>query len=147
MYKAKSYPFNLVGPVDILWRPIHERPSQGSGNLAAKNGLKLGKTAAAQARTSTRALWIRCHPLIYEDVLTELKYVVQMYLRDANDTGKNSVEIEVADSRDQFNVFQLIGPKSSQVIHGALKPIKHDDRPEFTEVRCRPVAFDTLDIK
>lgn len=126
MYKAKSYPFNLVGPVDILWRPVHERAPPGSGNLAAKNGPK--------RQASTRTLWIRCHPLIYEDVLAELKYVVQMYLRDANDTGKNSVEIEVADLRDQFNVFQLIGPKSSQVIHGALKPIKHDDRPELTEV-------------
>ena len=79
-----------------------------------------------------RELWIRCHPSIYEDILAAVHAVVKAPLYKVPD-GVN-VTIEVTDLRDRFNIFDLVGPKSSQVIHGALDPVKSEDREEFRKV-------------
>lgn len=39
----------------------------------------------------------------------------------------------MADLREHFNVFEIMGPKSSQVIKGALRPVD-DQRGEFRKV-------------
>ena len=43
-------------------------------------------------------------------------------------------EVEIADLRESINVFEIMGPKSSQVIRGALRPLLGDERAEFKQV-------------
>jgi len=54
--------------------------------------------------------------------------------------SQNSYTVEVIDRRDSINVFEITGPKSSQVIHGALKPTIANQKGEFKKVRHIPVA-------
>jgi len=55
------------------------------------------------------------------------------------------VEVEIADLRGQFNSFDLIGPKSSQVIRGALSITKGDNSAVKKQVRSiTEILEDTL---
>lgn len=45
------------------------------------------------------------------------------------------MEIEIADLRGHFNIFELVGPKSSQVIHGILKLANPEERQSVRKVR------------
>ena len=47
-------------------------------------------------------------------------------------------KVEVVDLRGKFNIFELMGPKSSQVIKGALTPVPGDDREELNQVNYFP---------
>lgn len=138
MYKPKSYPFDLIGPVEIMWKTSSidtSAPSQ------AKTTKPKGKQRQPQSKdTPLRALWLRCHPLIYDAIFSAIKYSVQAYLQLSQSTSKHKVEVDVADLRDQFNIFELVGPKSSQVIHGALTPVKDEVRDEFKQV-CLLMSF------
>jgi ribonuclease P/MRP protein subunit POP1 len=54
--------------------------------------------------------------------------------------SQNSYSVEVIDLRNSINVFEITGPKSSQVVHGALSPIIANHTGEFKKVKilnCR----------
>ncbi|THH04517.1 hypothetical protein EW145_g5466 [Phellinidium pouzarii] len=109
----KSYPFDIIGPIEILWKPISETspvPAQA----------KSSKTKGRERKVSPTHR-------------TLIKYSVQACLQIAQSSSKKEAEIEVADLRNKFNIFELMGPKSSQVIHGALSPTKDDNRDELKE--------------
>ena len=128
-YRAKSYPFDLIGPIELLWQ-TRETPAPA---VPAQTELAKGKGKTKMPDNSDiRTLWIRCHPSVYEDVLATVHVVVKEPLYNVSDGAK--VTIEVADLRDRFNIFDLVGPKSSQVIHGALDPVKSEGREEFRKV-------------
>ncbi|KAH8108673.1 POP1-domain-containing protein [Phellopilus nigrolimitatus] len=137
LYKPKSYPFNLIGPVEILWKPAVSVDNTLPGDAQTSNEKQKSSKVKAKQRKSLpkeasyRSLWVRCHPLIYDDVLSSIKYSLQAYLQRAQSTSNKEVEIEVADLRDQFNIFELVGPKSSQVIHGALTIANDENRDAF----------------
>jgi len=84
-----------------------------------------------------RTVWIRCHPAIFSTVLSTLKGAVSLALdtlKKSPGCSQNSYSVEIIDLRESINVFEITGPKSSQVIHGALTPTiaNHD---EFSKVR------------
>ncbi|EJC98842.1 POP1-domain-containing protein [Fomitiporia mediterranea MF3/22] len=135
MYKPKSYPFDLIGPIEVLWKAdpnASSSPSTSQSQASATQKDKQRQTSSQEVRV--RTLWIRCHPLIYDEVMSTIKYSVQARLQMAQNSGNEDVEIEMADLRDQFNIFELVGPKSSQVIHGALTPVKDESRDEFKKL-------------
>ena len=126
-YKPKSYPFDLIGPIEILW--------QARENLTTVSSTQADSTKGKGRQVDNsepRTLWVRCHPSVYDDVLAAIHIVVKSPLYKVPDGTK--AEIEVTDLRDRFVIFELIGPKSSQVIHGALDPAKTDERREFKDV-------------
>src|SRR6266702_611563 len=85
-----------------------------------------------------RTVWIRCHPTIISSVHSTLKQAVSLNLDALKKSPKhsqNSYAVEVIDLRDSINVFEITGPKSSQVIHGALMPTIANDKGEFKKVR------------
>jgi hypothetical protein len=43
--------------------------------------------------------------------------------------------IDLMDLRSQINCFELMGPRSSQIIRGAMTLVNRDDRPLLHEVR------------
>ena len=87
---------------------------------------------------ATRTIWIRCHPVIFQAVLSALKSAVSLSLdalKRSPEHSQNSYSVEVIDLRESINVFEITGPKSSQVVHGALTPIIADQTGEFKKVK------------
>jgi len=73
-----------------------------------------------------RVAWLRVHPAAYEKASQALTDAITSTLENEKQSGRPSVEVEIADLRGQFSCFDLTGPKSSQVIWGALTPVKQN---------------------
>jgi ribonuclease P/MRP protein subunit POP1 len=87
---------------------------------------------------TTRTIWIRCHPSIFSSILSTLKKAVSLTLDTMKKSPvhiQNAYYVEVVDLRDSTNVFELTGPKSSQVIHGALTPMIANQKDELEKVK------------
>lgn len=140
-YEPGDFPYGLLGPVTIMWRP--NRPSinadaakvdapktsktQGSDTTKAKS-----KAKEAPQANIIRTVWIRCHPDMFDPVFNALRTSAS-HILDARKKAGNSdfCKIDLADLREHVNVFEIVGPKSSQVIKGALRPVNEDKRDEF----------------
>jgi len=81
-----------------------------------------------------RTLWLRVHPGAYDAASSTLTRAAMRVLAAAKEAGEPAAEIEIADLRGHTNAFELIGPKSSQVIHGVMKLVSEDKRKEVKEV-------------
>ena len=110
-----SYPYDLVGPVTIIWRPAMPLDKDDSGS-------------------SPRTVWFICHPSISEGAFRTLVVSSSFAVEASESDNKRKHRIEVVDLRGKFNIFELMGPKSSQVIKGALTPIHDDESKEFNRV-------------
>lgn len=51
---------------------------------------------------------------------------------------KRSNKVDIVDLRGKVNIFELMGPKSTQVIKGALKPILGGESKELNQVSSLP---------
>ncbi|KAF9454729.1 POP1-domain-containing protein [Macrolepiota fuliginosa MF-IS2] len=136
LYECGSYPFGPIGPVTIIWRPVNTYP--GGQEWTNPNSSRKGKETATGPASTTpgtdpnrpRSLWLRIHPLIFDSVARELQKATSQVL-DRPRPSTDEVEVEIADLRGQVNAFEIMGPKSSQVLKGALSPVSKDDRQEF----------------
>jgi ribonuclease P/MRP protein subunit POP1 len=84
-----------------------------------------------------RVVWLRSHPSVHKDVFSSLQTAVALTLEAAKRTSAPpniNIEVEMADLRGQVNAFEIMGPKASQVLRGALSPIPQDKREDFTKV-------------
>lgn len=81
-----------------------------------------------------RTLWLWVHPGAYDAASSTLTHAAVRVLAAAKEAGEPAAEIEIADLRGHANAFELIGPKSSQVIHGVMKLVSEDKRKEIKEV-------------
>ena len=85
---------------------------------------------------TNRTIWLRFHPSIQLEVFDTLKQAASQtlvkYKMDSNDFQEATLEI--ADLTTRINVFEIMGPKSSQVIKGALSPVASENRKEFLSV-------------
>ena len=96
----------------------------------------------------TRVVWVRCHPLFAKEALVALKKAISLTLEAFNVSTQHkdkSYTVEVTDLRGEFNIFEIMGPKSSQVIKGALSPIPEGRRDEFKKVRTEYSSCDHPD--
>ena len=83
----------------------------------------------------TRTIWLRFHPSVQLEVFNTLKQAASQTLAEYNTNyGSHQVTLEIADLKRHVNVFEIMGPKSSQVIKGALSPVASEDREEFLKV-------------
>lgn len=153
VYKHGCYPFALLGPMTILWRPsshedksshIHEPLAQQGKDKDKGKGKGKGKGKEKQTDDNTspepnnrpRVVWVRCHPAIFEDVFESLQASASYALDQSKKKDPQvHAEIEIADLRGCINAFEIMGPKSSQVIKGALSPVGNDDRKDVKKVR------------
>ncbi len=86
----------------------------------------------------TRTIWVRCHPAILSTVLSTLKNAVSLtldVLKKSPGHSQKTYSVEVIDLRESINVFEITGPKSSQVVHGALTPTIANHTGEFKKVK------------
>lgn len=101
-------------------------------------GPALQPVAPLTEEETERTIWVLCHPSIFKEVQTALKLASSLTLQDFKSDVKSAdkhYEVELADLCDSVNVFDIMGPKSSQVIRGALSPVMDGERGEFKEVR------------
>ncbi|RPD62234.1 POP1-domain-containing protein [Lentinus tigrinus ALCF2SS1-7] len=134
IYGYNKYPYNLIGPATVLWHAIStDAPpviQRGSGKGKGKGKGKEKETApATDTQQRIRTVWIRVHPSITEEAHDALRLSASFALDGAKQVGRVAA-IEMADLREHFNVFEIMGPKSSQVIKGALRPVD-DKREDF----------------
>ena len=86
---------------------------------------------------TNRTIWLRFHPSVQLEVFDALKQAASRtlvkYKNDSDDPQDHTLEI--ADLTTHVNVFEIMGPKSSQVIKGALSPVTSENRKDFLKVR------------
>ncbi|KAF8895447.1 NUC188 domain-containing protein [Infundibulicybe gibba] len=114
IYQPRVYPFGLVSPVTIIWQPA---------------------PTTTRSATKTRAVWLRVHPAAHDQVFSILQSSALLVLESVKQTPEQDItpNIDIIDLRGQVNSFEIMGPKASQVIRGALHPIVGDKREEFTK--------------
>lgn len=106
LYAPHAYPRGLIGPATLLWRP-------------------------APLNAPLRTLWVRVHPAAFDDAWSALTAAAGRALE-----GTEGQQLEIADLRDEIVSFELVGPKGSRVLKGALQPVG-DSASGVHEVRAR----------
>lgn len=145
IYKPFAYPFDLVGPSTILWQPLpllDEAASavtdgDSANPLPKKSKRRKGKKKAEPQHSQelvNRVVWVRCHPSIYDSVFAALQSSASSALDVVQKSSATEIEVELADLRGQVNAFEIMGPKCSQILKGALSPVGEDDREDFRKV-------------
>lgn len=142
LYKSGSYPFDLIAPVTIMWRPLpvgntsapaNASPAEGSSKRRRKRKNDAPVNAAPQS--PTRAIWVRSHPAVFDNIFAALQGSASLVLEAEKQQHKDLyAEVEIVDLRGSVNAFEIMGPKASQVIKGALSSVADDDRQEFKKV-------------
>ncbi|CDO71682.1 hypothetical protein BN946_scf184915.g26 [Trametes cinnabarina] len=130
LYDYNAYPHRLIAPVTVMWQA--DVPNNNQENAATNEpgkGKGKEKAASSNLQQNTRVVWLRVHPAVLADAHRSLRVAASFALNSAKQVGRTA-EVEMADLRDHFNVFEIMGPKASQVIKGALKPVD-DKRADF----------------
>lgn len=100
------------------------------------------KVATEATPDTIRAVWLRSHPSIHDEVFSSLHTAISLTLEAEKRASSTQVEVEMVDLRGQTNVFEIMGPKASQVLKGALNPTPQDQREDFRKVTIPlPVVF------
>ncbi|KAJ7780582.1 NUC188 domain-containing protein [Mycena maculata] len=154
IYEPDHYPFGLIGPASIFWRPIPapskpqtldvpQDPTQGPTTGSQKRGKGKGKGKDSAAPPSDpdivlRTVWIRTHPATSEKVFEVLRTSASLALDAArkaapDGTQNDELGVELEDLSGQINAFEIMGPKSNQVLKGALSPVSQDPREDFNK--------------
>ncbi|KAI0345981.1 POP1-domain-containing protein [Trametopsis cervina] len=138
LYKPGSYPLELLGPARVLWRGLDSssgEPGTSDTNLPSKgDGKGKEKANTSQKSDSKRTVWVWVHPSIFDIAFLALERSVSFALesvKKSNPPPKDTVDVDIADLRNEVNVFEIMGPKASQIIHGALKPVPTENRDGF----------------
>lgn len=131
LYEHTSFPFNLIGPVSVIWRP------EVSSEATAQTTSTKGKEKEKVLPPATRAVWVKIHPDHFDTAFLALKTSITHYLIAARRAaaGALAIEVEIADLRNKINIFEIMGPKANQVLKGSLSPVSQDKRQTFTDVR------------
>ncbi|KAJ7175799.1 ribonucleases P/MRP protein subunit POP1-domain-containing protein [Mycena filopes] len=141
IYEPGHYPFGLIGPASIFWRPILLSPkpqeaqetADGSGSQKRDKGKGKAKEPS-DPDNSRRTVWVRTHPSTSEKVFAALRTSASSVL-DARRPGRKlkAIGVDLEDLSGQVNAFEIMGPKSNQVLKGALSPISQDSRADFNK--------------
>lgn len=139
LYKSRSYPFELIAPVTIMWQPLPvgntSAPTNASMTEGSSKRRRKGKDNApanTAQQSPTRVIWVRSHPAVFDDIFAALQGSASLVLEAEKQRHKDVyAEVEIADLRGSVNAFEIMGPKASQVIKGALSSVVDDDRQEF----------------
>lgn len=133
IYKRQSYPYDLVAPLTVIWRPQTQTSSPTDRKGKARQTNNFSSTQGTVL--STRSVWLRFHPSVHTVVFDTLKEATSYSLSEYRSLHGDSegATIEIVNLQGLVNVFEIMGPKSSQVIKGALSPILSEQRHEFLQ--------------
>jgi ribonuclease P/MRP protein subunit POP1 len=89
------------------------------------------------SETSVRVCWLRAHPASFDMLFDAIRQAASRVLEARKAEGKEKEQVQIADLREKVLAFELMGPKSTQVLRGALDPVRTEERAEFRQVRAR----------
>lgn len=120
-----------------------KRKGKGKGKEKSRDKDPDDTTTGGEADLGVfRTVWLQSHPSVFDEVLSSLKAATSAILdaikRIPRSADSKEVVIGIADLRRQVNVFEIMGPKSNQVLKGALTPVTQDSREDFAKVRRPP---------
>jgi len=133
----------------VIWKPVQpiadpqsdeglSAPAKLTKSSQQKKPQNKGKNKAEPSELDGRTVWIRSHPAAFSEVFSALQISASVILdaikQSSSTTQSPQTEVEIADLREQVNVFEIMGPKSSQILKGALAPVGEDKREEFKKV-------------
>lgn len=141
--------------VNDTTKPGRRKRRRGKGNEKEKEQETVAQVAAKPDPDTRRTLWIRVHPSAWQEVWDTVKEVAGLTLdkihKEGGSNGNENLggkgkqpeqsplehedSIELIDLRSQINCFELMGPRSSQVLVSAMNVVNGDDRPIFKQVR------------
>lgn len=86
--------------------------------------------------SNTRIVWIFVHPAAHENVLSALQTSASSTLERLKrmKDASHQYSVEIAHLHRDCNIFEIMGPKASQVVKGALTPIFKPNVPQ-TELK------------
>lgn len=138
-------------------KPKTKGNGKGKGKANAPEEETPVEPTSAPPDIVVRTVWVYVHPSAFDDVFAAVQTSASLVLEQLKkssataasaptdaDVGmsteqEKTYEVEIADLREEVNVFEIMGPKASQVIKGALSPVQQDQRPEFRRVRALPM--------
>ncbi|KAF9077548.1 POP1-domain-containing protein [Rhodocollybia butyracea] len=139
IYEPNAYPLDLICPIAVMWkaRPLAASKHMDSTSKSKKKGKGKGKDARSEPSSGPvhSTAWIRFHPSVFDEVFTALRLATSQVLDSLNKKGI-MVDVELADIRGEVGIFEIMGPKSNQVLRGALSPVMtgaSDDFKRFWE--------------
>lgn len=116
MYADGTYPHGMIGPVEIIWRPIEDQVE--------------------------RTIWLRVHPSIHteiNDVLVPLLSAPEFQDRAASSaTSLPNPVVQLKDLTSEIDSFEIMGPKSARILRRILRLVKSEND-EKTEVSSGPM--------
>ena len=115
-----------------MWQPLPE-PTDPKGKGKGKEPSATGPIPESQQNTD-RVVWLRFHPVSHSQVISALQAAASQYLAKKKAEGLEGIKIQIVDLKDQINVFEIMGPRASQVIRGALTTVPGDQRDDFKKV-------------
>ncbi|KAG6903119.1 hypothetical protein C0995_004666 [Termitomyces sp. Mi166 len=155
IYKPGSYPFGLIASITVIWKPLplssasvvdpsregeqdanpaspSQPPSKRKRKSKEKEKEKEKENFTLPDSETIRVVWIMSHPSAYQDILSSIQTSASLTIEASRRENANKeVEVEIGDLRGQVNIFEIMGPKSNQVLRGALSPVLQDKREEF----------------
>ena len=107
LYHDQTFPYGLVGPVEIIWRP-------------------------EEGHLSDRTLWIRIHPAIHAEVSGVLASLLAVSGDQrgvaSSSTAQQQPTVRMTDLRDEIDSFEIMGPKSARIIRRILRLSKAEGK-------------------
>ncbi|KAJ3860541.1 POP1-domain-containing protein [Lentinula novae-zelandiae] len=133
IYAPNRYPLGLICPITVMWksRPsIMSKPLEDASKYKKGKGKNKQKEVPPEASDNMRILWIYFHPSVYDEVFSALRTVTSQTLEAAGSQGV-IVDVELIDIRGEVGIFEIMGPKSNQVLQGSLSPVMAQASDDF----------------
>jgi ribonuclease P/MRP protein subunit POP1 len=116
VYEDQTFPYGLIGPVDILWRPEEQH-------------------------LEDRTVWLRIHPSIYQPTMDLLRGLISLGNDEASSSSKvHQPFIVMNDLRGEVDSFEVMGPKSARILRRILRLSKTEGK-DKQKVSPRVVRF------
>jgi len=112
LYHDQVFPYGLIGPVEIIWRP-------------------------EEAHFTERTIWLRIHPSIYAETISVLEPLLAVPSGEAStSTAPQHLAIRMTDLRDQIDSFEIMGPTSARILRRILRLSKTEGKDKANVSFC-----------
>lgn len=126
LHRYREWPAGMIGPAEILWRP---RPPSTTSDRKGKRK-QVGNPVEDDVGQQ-KHLWIRIHPAIFDETYQNLvKAITSYYQRPEARALDRGSGIEMKDVRGSMNSFEIMGPRSIQILQGILDVCRSEVAPK-----------------
>jgi len=107
LYHDQVYPYGLIGPAEIIWRPEEDHLTE-------------------------RTIWLRIHPSIHAETINVLESLLATPAGQSSEASTSTAPqrsaIRMTDLRDQIDSFEIMGPKSTRILRRILRLSKTEGK-------------------